>query len=114
LIQDNRFGDIIDAADSLCGYHWLANDILQPTMFNSRLRTDTIPVWTLDVIGDWEPPHNRAYEVFWFHGKDCKWHQQHRQSFQAAIQVLSDSPFEFMSGNNLPQQVNLFFWKKSD
>ena len=73
-------------------------------MYNARLRTDTSPVWTLVVIGDWEPPQNWAYEVYWYYGKDYKWHQQHLQSFQAAIQVLPDSPYAFVPGNEGTQQ----------
>jgi hypothetical protein len=109
IIQDHRSGDIIDAAEFRFGYHRLANDILEPKMYNARLRTDTSPVWTLVVIGDWEPPHEWAYEVLWFYGKDYKWHQPHLQSFQEAIQVLPDSPYAFVSGNSLTQHVNNTF-----
>jgi hypothetical protein len=68
MIQDHRSGDIIDAADYRCGYHRLANDILEPTMYNARLRTDTSPVWTLDVIEEWVPPPEvgiRSILVLW-------------------------------------------------
>ena len=98
LVQNSRSGDVIDAADYRCGYHRLANDILETTMYNARLRTDTSPTWTLVFIGNWDSPRNWAYEVYWFYGKDYTWHQPHLQALQAAIPTLTDSPYAFVSG----------------
>jgi hypothetical protein len=40
-------------ADYRCGYFRLANDIFDPLLYNARVRTDTTPVWVLELQGNY-------------------------------------------------------------
>ena len=53
-------------ADYRCGYFRLANYIFDYLLYNAYVRTDTTPVWVLELKGDFSPPTDHAYEVFHF------------------------------------------------
>ena len=85
-----RSNTILDMADYRCGYFRLANDIFDLLLYNAYVRTDTTPVWVLELKGDFSPPIDHAYEVFHFYGKDYVWPTSYLTACQQSIQTLPD------------------------
>jgi hypothetical protein len=109
MVMDYRSNTILDVADYRCGYYRLANDILDPLLYNARVQTDATPVWVLELQGNYSPPPHYAYEVFYFYERDYTWPSSVLTSNQRSIPTLPESPYKVIVTTDINKSLPLTY-----
>ena len=91
----------------------MANDIFDPLLYNAHIRTDTSSVWVLVLQGNFSPPKDCAYEVFYYYGKDYVWPTSYLTECQRSIPTLPDSPYKVFISTDISDSLPLTYQRRT-